>query len=137
MNHLRGLYVAKQASENSDYIKNHMGCALIYRKYILGVGWNSMSTSPTQKKYNFYRDLIGDNISHCVHAEIRAIDSVRHFDTDWSKVTIYIYREWADGSPAIARPCEACLAKIRELGIKWMVYSNKNSFGYSVERVVK
>ncbi len=133
--HKIGLSRAMGAMSNSDFHKQKLGCALIYRKYTLSVGWNSSKTSPVQKQYNVYRDLVGDCIKHAVHAEIMALEAAKHFDVDWNKVTLYVYREHANGNPAKAMPCPACMQRIKDVGIKTVVYTDSNERGYTVMTV--
>lgn len=104
MNVKRGLYWAKLASKFSDFPRYKIGCVLIYHNYVLGNGWNSKSTHPCQKKYNKERNLIGDHIKHCMHSEIMAIEGAKHYEVNWKKVTIYIYRAYRNGKPALANP---------------------------------
>lgn len=133
----RGLAKAKQASESSDYPQHRLGCALYYGKSVLGLGWNSsIQTHPTQEKFNKYRHMKGKVWTPKVHAEIKALESSRHYEVNWKKVTLYVWREHRNGIAALARPCPACMQAIRQLGIRHIIYSDENDLGYSIESVV-
>jgi deoxycytidylate deaminase len=130
----RNLALAKKASEFSDFPQHQLGCVLSYGKSILSVGWNSNSTHPTQAKYNQFRNLFGNRIAAKSHAEERAIEAAKHFENiNWKKVTVYIYRQHKDGCTAIARPCAACYQLIKDVGIRKIIYSDSNPFGYTQE----
>jgi deoxycytidylate deaminase len=132
----RYLGFAKKASEFSDYPQHQLGCVLIYGKSVLGIGCNTLASHPKQKQYNQYRQLWGSVIRHRAHSEIRAIESAKHFDVDWRKVTVYVYRQFKNGEPALARPCAACMSMIKSKGIRRIVYSDSNTNGYTIEQVI-
>ena len=46
-------------------------------------------------------------------------------DINWSNVSIYTYRELKDGTIACSRPCPACMALIKKLGIKTIYYTDE------------
>ena len=96
---------------------------------------NSNKTHPTQQKFNKFRRFKNNEFPfHKVHAEIAAIEGIRHIDVDWRKVTLFIYREYKDGNPALARPCPACMHLIREKGIREVVYTAETPSGYKIEK---
>jgi deoxycytidylate deaminase len=131
----RGLYFAKIASKFSDFPQHKIGCILVYQNYIVNNGYNCTSTHPAQQYYNKERNLIGSHISHKLHAEIKAIEGIKHFDINWKKVVVYIYREHRNGQPALAKPCAACLKLMHDMGIKRIIYSNENAIGYTIENI--
>jgi deoxycytidylate deaminase len=131
----RNLAFAKKASEFSDFHQHQLGCAIVYGKSVIGVGWNCLATHPRQMEYNRYRKLWGTNIKHRCHAEVRAIESVKHFNINWKKVTLYIYREYKNGVPALSRPCPACMQLIKNMGVRKIVYTDDNEFGFTIENV--
>ena len=57
---------------------------------------------------------------------------IKYLDIDFSRVHIYIYRELRDGTLAMARPCQACLAAIKQMGIKHIHYTTDGE-GYAHE----
>lgn len=120
--------IAREVSLLSDFQKAKVGAVVVEGKRVISTGYNSNKTSPTQYKYNFYRNF--HNPSAClskVHAEIAALSPlINKKDIDWAHTSIYIYRELKDGSPSCARPCAACAKLIRQLGIKNVYYSDWN-----------
>ena len=92
-------------------------------------------TSPLQKRLNAERDFNPDQsgVVNSLHAEIRALSKVKYLDIDFDKTTLYIYREYANGNKAMARPCPACMRYIKELGIKNICYSTAD--GIAEERI--
>lgn len=40
-----------------------------------------------------------------LHAEMKCLVETRDLDIDWSKVSIFVYREHCDGTKALSRPC--------------------------------
>lgn len=87
-------------------------------------------THPVMLHYNKFRNLIGDNIQHKLHAEIMAIHRIKHLGIDWSKVELYIYRNHKDGTLVYAKPCKACENYIRDMGIKKVYYTGEGSYIY-------
>ena len=83
-----------------------------------------MSIYPLQKEYNKLR-YPDDNTPHCLHAEMAALIPLHNLDIDWSKTSVFVWRVCkADRSKgALARPCPACMAYIKSLGIKDIYYS--------------
>ena len=126
---------ARRAASKSTYKQFHIGAVLVYHGRIIGEGWNTNKTSPTQKHYNKNRKFNKSSkpIQHKNHAEIAAFRSVSYQvdqETDWSKVKIYIYRICNDGSKLsnMARPCPACMAAIKEKGIKTIYYTSNDGY---------
>jgi deoxycytidylate deaminase len=131
----RNLNLARKASKFSNFNQHQLGCVLTYGKSILGVGYNLNLTHPTQMKYNQMRQLNGHDIQHKIHAEVKAIMSAQHYDVDWRKVTVYIYREHQNGVPALACPCLACMQLIKDMGIRRIIYTNENLMGYTIKNI--
>ena len=124
---------AKAVSELSDFKKTQIGAVAVYGHRIISTGYNTNRTCPLQKKYNKYRFDVDSN--HTGHAEILCLKSlVGRKDIDFSKVQLYIWRNFSDGSPALARPCKSCMALIKDLGIKQIYYTNYD--GYSYEEIL-
>ena len=42
----------------------------------------------------------------------------------FKKITVYVVRIGATGEPRDSAPCEDCSAKMKELGVKKVVYTN-------------
>lgn len=109
-----------------------IGCVVYYKGALLAKGFNTNKTCPVQKKFNIYRYKSSNTLDK-VHAEISALKKIRFLDIDFSRVEVYIYRETKKGEIAMARPCESCMAFIKELGIKRIFYTTPD--GYVEERL--
>ena len=135
----RFLNIAKKVSKEATYKGSrtnvNIGAVLVYHGTILAKGSNSNKTHPMQDKMNALRYDKENLTKYCppkIHAEIACLTKCRWLDIDFSKVELYIYREYQDGTTALARPCKACAQAIREMGIKKVCYSTEN--GYCEER---
>ena len=126
---------AKHIALLSDYDRIHIGCIAIYNNAIISVGWNKSKTHPLQKYYNKFRNFNEtSNTIHRVHAEIDCISKIQYMDIKWDKVKIFVYREMLDGSIGMARPCPACMAYIKDMGIKNIYYTTGDGFVHEVLR---
>ena len=124
--------MAKAESKNSNFSQHKIGSVLIYKGSKLAVGWNSTKTNPIQKKYNRLRHNfnVDDSCIHnnSIHSEIMTLNKVKYLDIDFEKTALFIYRETKNGKPALAKPCEACTAMIKSLGIKDIYYSTNGGW---------
>lgn len=125
-------YKARQTATISDYYKTHVGCVAVYQGNIISIGCNCNKTHPIQKKYNKYRES-SDTMLPKLHAEINCINSIRHWDINFAKVKLYIYRIGKDRPFGLSRPCHSCMAAIKDLGIKDLYYTTND--GYVHERI--
>jgi len=84
------------------------------------VGWNSNKTAP-----RFKRRFQDSNVLYTRHAEQHAISKLPH-DTNYRRVKVYVTRFMANGKQGMARPCEACMATLTEIGVnpKNIFYTN-------------
>lgn len=127
--------IAKSMAALSDFHRQHLGCVVVYkRKTVISVGTNQSKSHTLQALYNNLRGFDGNSYKACIHAEIDALSKIRYLDIDYSKVTLYIYRETADGKTAMARPCKACMGLIKNIGIKNIWYTTE--FGYGHEKIM-
>lgn len=118
---------AKAVAGLSTYKKIHIGCVVVYQHRIISTGYNCNKSHPLQKKYNIYR--FAEECPHTLHAEIKALlPLIGRKDINFSKVSIYNYRQYSNGRTAMSRPCNSCMALIRELGIKNIFYTGDNSY---------
>ena len=130
---------AREAAMTATYTGSHrfapmIGACAEYKGSIVATASNTNKTSPLQAKYNVYRYADANTPNKC-HAEIVLIQRLRWKfgdSIDWSKVHIYLYREYKDGRLAPSRCCPACLALIKELGIKKIYYTTE--YGYVEEK---
>lgn len=123
--------LARECSFCADYSGNaRIGCVVVYRGTVLAKGWNTNKTHTSQDVFNKWRYKNSGNryLPSKAHAEIVALTKIKYLDIDFSKVHIYIYRELKDGHLGMARPCAACQAAIKALGIKNIHYTTNNGF---------
>lgn len=118
---------AKVISELSDFHRVSVGCVVVYRHKIISSGYNSNKTNPTQKRLNIHRFNVDTPAT--IHAEVAALlPLINRKNINFNDVSLYIYREYKNGNPALSKPCPSCLALIRQLGIKKLYYSGDNSY---------
>jgi deoxycytidylate deaminase len=120
---------AKNIADISDYPKIHIGCVAVYQGQIIGLGCNCNKTHPMQKYYNQYR-CNDDALLPKLHAEISCLNGIKHLNINFSKVKLYIYRLRKDQPCGMARPCQSCMAAIKDLGIKEIYYTSDEGFVY-------
>jgi tRNA(Arg) A34 adenosine deaminase TadA len=89
---------------------------------------------PMQKEFNPCRGFEDDACKHFGHAEMRALHKLINLyydkNLDMSKLSIIIYREHRNGNYALAKPCKACEAALRKVGIRNIYYTGDNSLIY-------
>lgn len=135
MNYNHYLKLAADCAKNASYrgpSRVKLGCIAVYHGTILAKGWNSDKTHTDQARYNRLR--FDEKQRYCpakLHAEQSVLTKIKYLDIDFSKVILFIYREFSDGAPALARCCPSCLAAIRALGIRTIVYTTTD--GYAIE----
>lgn len=137
MNHEHYLDLAKECSERSDYTGCsgvHVGCVFVYHGTVLAKGWNSDKTHTFQREYNKIRFSARDGYyPDKLHAESAVLQRVKYLDIDFSKATLYIYRGYKNGTPAMARCCPSCMAAAKSLHIGTIVYTT--DAGYAIEKL--
>ena len=123
---------SKSVSFLSDFKQVHIGCVAVYKKQIIGVGYNTNKTHPIQMKYNKYRDLEWNGIQPKakLHAELMCLLNIKDLNIDFTKVKIFIYREDKNGHLASSKPCNACMRAIKDYGIKDIYYTINNGYNY-------
>ena len=133
--------LAKTASKFSDYKKKniHIGAVLVYKNKIIANGWNSKKTNPIQYQYNKYREQLGGNRLYdadktlpCIHAEMKCLIDTKDLNIDWSKVSIFVYRE-SNNKTRICKPCPSCAKALKDRGIINTYYTTEK--GYNYERL--
>ena len=129
---------AKKESLLSDYDGQHLGAVAVYGdKVILAKAHNSNKTNTTQYFYNRYRVEQKSNIMSKParsHAEVNLLRKIKFLDIDFSRVSVYIYRELKNGELGMARCCPACMAALKSLGIKKICYTTDD--GYAEEKLI-
>lgn len=131
---MRFFEVAKAMARTSKHPRFSVGAALVCGGQVISVGVNMNKTHPMQKKYNKYRN-IDKPMHHNLHAEIAAIMEAVHKLDDLKNVKVYVYRETKDGTPAMARPCAACMPCLNDHGIVDIYYTTDD--GYAYEHISK
>lgn len=122
---------AKHIAMLSDSSNIHIGYVAVLGNRIVSTGYNTPKTHPLQAHYNRFRDFNGEAMyNHTLHAEIACILPLRHADINWSKVKLYGYRIRGDIGKGIARPCKACMAALRSLGIQDVYYTTDGGFAH-------
>lgn len=139
MNINRFFNLAKNSSEMSDYNKKniHIGAVIVYKNRVIANGYNTNKTSPIQYKYNKYREMncsedreyIADSHLPCIHAEMKCLIDTKDMDIDWSKTSIFIYREHK-GIQRMCKPCPSCEKALKDRGIKHIYYTTEKGYNY-------
>lgn len=126
---------ARAASLKADYTggRNNpvaIGAIAVYKKSIVAEAWNTDKTSTLQDKYNKYRYHNPSLLSKS-HAEISLVQKLRWKfgdSLDWSKVEIYTYREYKDGSLACSKPCRSCEKCLLDFGIRTICWTDTDGY---------
>ena len=93
---------AKAVSELSQFKQHRIGVVAVYRHKIISSGYNSYVTNPLQKRYNRFR-FDTDQTLHSKHAELECLlPLINRRDIDFSRVSLYIYRQHKSGALGIA-----------------------------------
>lgn len=142
MNIKKFFNLAKIASKFSDYNKKnvHIGSVLVYKNKVIANGYNTSKTNPIQYQYNKYRETInGDERNYnadshlpCVHAEMMCLINSKDMDIDWSKTSLFVYRE-SCGKTRMCKPCLSCERALKDRGIQHIYYTSER--GYNYERI--
>jgi deoxycytidylate deaminase len=113
--------LAKQIAELSDHPTYKMG-ALIGKQRPVAIGANMMKSHPV---------FADGERWYSIHAEMKALVNAK---CSVDGHDIYVYREDAEGNPALAKPCDECMAVLIEAGIKNIYFSNAEG-SFSVIRL--
>lgn len=131
--------LTRKVSYESDYAGNaHIGAVLVYHGSVLAKAANTAKTHTNQKVFNIVskrytmNDTEGRYLPERAHAECLLLAKCKYLAINWSQAHIYVYRELKNGRLAISRPCVACMAAIRSLGIKHIHYTTYDGFCHEV-----
>lgn len=120
--------VAREVSFLSTYHGARIGAVVVDGRHIISSGANGEKTNPTQARYNSYR-FKDSNTLPKVHAEVAALNPlIGRKEIDFTRLSIYVYRELKTGERALARPCKSCMALCKDLGIRKVFYSTPDGF---------
>ena len=126
---------AREASKTATYQGSHNFCPAIggiaiYKGSIVATASNTNKTSPLQARYNVYRFSDSTTLPKA-HCETQLVQKLRWKfgdNIDWSKIHIYLYREYKDGTMGPSRPCASCMAMLKSLGVKKIFYTTEEGF---------
>ena len=107
--------LAQKLSLKSTHPKHKLGCVVVKKNEVIGLGFNKFKTHP-KSKHPF----------QMIHAELDATLGINR--EVLSGAEVYVYRETKDGAQAIAKPCPYCEAALREVGVKKVYYTT--DYGY-------
>ena len=119
-----------KAAQSVSMLSDHrcrIGCVIVDKHRIISSGHNSNTKChPLQaeldtKHFNCF-------CTGKIHAETSAIIPLLKTKGDFSRATIYTYREYKDGSTAPSRPCPRCMQLIKQLGITRIKYTTDSGF---------
>lgn len=114
--------LARNAAQKSE-CKVKIGCVIALHGKPIVAECNVEKSHPAYTA-NSFRETI--------HAEIRALIAS---NCDISGGIAYVYREYKNGKPALARPCGFCYNQLRKAGIKAVYYTDNKSPYWKRERV--
>lgn len=126
--------IARAVSYSSEFSRIKIGSIIVYQKDILAVSANLKKSHPLQKRLNLLRfnDRYIDNCNNYLHAEMATILKTNKPDLKGS--ILVIYRENKHGNLANCRPCNACMAMIRQVKINKIYYTTEQ--GYCCEEII-
>lgn len=93
-----------------------VGAVIVKGNAEISVGFNNMKKTHPKSPHPF----------KTIHAEFDAILGVDPADLEGA--TIYVFREFKDGTRAMSKPCEFCEAALRSAGIHVCYYTGHDSF---------
>lgn len=126
---------SRECMKHADYTGGsnaRIGCIVVYKGSILAKGYNTNRTHTYQARFNKirYKENGNNYLPEKMHAEISVLQRIKYLDIDFSRVHLYIYRELKNGHIALAKPCPACMAAIKQMGIKHIHYTSYDGFVY-------
>jgi deoxycytidylate deaminase len=110
----------------SDMRSRH-GTVIVLHGSIIGWGYNHLR--------NYSRDKIIEHPISC-HAEISALrDAIKRLKLDPAKdratfrrMHFYVARRSAEDGYVDSKPCSQCYSKLKEMGVKRIMYSGRDTF---------
>lgn len=133
------LNIAKNLSIQSEFDIYRFGAVITLKDKVIATGCNSPKSHPMQKHYNNkFKNFVHDNAQHGIHAEMAAINELKHImktvEIDLRKIELTVYRSGRDDSSKMGRPCAACMGAIKELGIPVVNYTTPH--GIATEFII-
>lgn len=112
------MMLAKIESEKSTY-KHKLGAVIVSGNRILSKGHNQIRHCKVGKRFAPRENSVHAERNACVKVDKEKLKGAY----------IFVYREFSNGEPALAMPCEDCMNMIISMGIK-RVYFSTNKFPY-------
>lgn len=109
--------LAKKLSKKSDHHSHQLGCVIVNKNKVIGLGFNQIKTH-TRSLHQF----------KMLHAEMSALLGNSYEDLRGCEA--YVYRECKNGKKAMAKPCPACEQALKLAGIKKVYFTVDNDPGY-------
>lgn len=106
--------LARIESQKSNHKQHKIGCVLVKGGSILSTGIN-------QIRYKAIGSSHFTKWKESLHAERDALSKCSKEDIRGS--SLYIYRENANGIPALSKPCSQCSYMLNELGVKKVYFT--------------
>ena len=122
-----------KAAQSVSMLSDHrcrIGCIIVDKHRIISSGHNSdTKCHPIQADIDtrHFKCFCAGKL----HAETSAIIPLLKTRADFSRATVYTYREHKNGDLAMARPCSRCMELIKRLGITRIKYTTED--GYATE----
>jgi len=107
---LPGYFRRARIESKKSSLRIHVGAAISRGGNLIAVGYNQSKSHPMVDTFH-------------LHAEASAIISRRYNSDSLVNSTIWVYREIADGTPALAKPCKSCMRLIIAAGVKKIFYT--------------
>lgn len=119
-----------KAAQSVSMLSDHrckIGCIIVDKHRIISSGHNSNT------KCHAVQAEIDTKHFNCfctgkIHAETSAIIPLLKTKENFSRATLYTYRECKDGSLAMSRPCPRCMELIKEIGITKIKYTTNDGY---------
>lgn len=124
----RFLQIARETSLESTVRRVRIGSIIVIGNKIIATGMNQTKSHPDQAKLNVLRFDDDGKCKHFLHAEMNSLLKCQHMDLTRAKM--YIYRESKDGTIRMCRPCNACMQKIKECGIREIFYTTNDGYAH-------
>lgn len=121
----RFITLALDTSFQSTYDRVKIGAVIARRSKLVSKAANLRTSHPLQKLYNDRSGRLAP--AHNCHAEINAIIQARDV---LDGCDAYVGRWDRRGNLAMCKPCVACQAALRDVGIKSVTYTTREGIVY-------
>lgn len=89
-----------------------MACVIADKNQVISIGFNKLKKHPRS-----------NHPWKAIHCELAALLDNKF--ADLKGCTAYVYREHANGTPAMARPCPSCREALQIAGIRKVCYTTE------------